>query len=101
MQAILYIPYHAPQPVVIDGLVLPNAATELVKVHEQVSMLLNCAPALVDVLASAPGYIAYSIFDHDGQINHTAMEALTELTGVSFGENEDSILRGSVLVVQS
>ena len=101
MQAVLYAPQQAPQTVAVDGIALPDLVTGLVQVPKQVPGLLGCAPMLVDVLASAPDYIAYSVFDHDGQVNHAAMEALAKLTGVSFGENEDSILRGAVLLIQA
>ncbi|RZK44307.1 MAG: hypothetical protein EOO61_04310 [Hymenobacter sp.] len=101
MQAVLYAPQQTPQTVSIDGMALPDPATGLVRVPEQVPRLLDCAPTLVDVLASAPNYIVYAVFDHDGQVNHAAMEALTKLTGASFGENEDSILRGAVLIIQA
>ena len=101
MQAVLYTPQQTPQTVPIDGMTLPDPETRLVQVPEQVHVILNCAPALVDVLSSAPNYIAYAVFDHEGQVNHAAMKALAKLTGVSFGEDEDSFLRGAVLVIQA
>lgn len=62
--------------------------------------LLHCAPELVDVLASGQGYVAYSVFDCEGEVNPEAMAALGALTGVSFDAgNEDELLRGPVLVV--
>ena len=99
MHAILYIPQQQPQSIDNNGLVLPDPISRLVATPERVSQLLGCAPALVDVLASGSNYVAYSIFDCEGQINQNAMEALSDLTGVKFGNNEDEILRGAVLVV--
>ena len=64
--------------------------------------LLHCAPELVDVLASGQGYIVYSIFDCEGEMNPEAMTIVGTLTGESFNaENEDEVLRGPVLVVMA
>ena len=52
------------------------------------------------MLASGQGYIVYSIFDCEGEINPEAMAAVGAVTGMSFDiENEDEVLRGPVLVV--
>ncbi|WP_162549833.1 hypothetical protein [Hymenobacter nivis] len=100
MYATLYVPQQPPQLITTQGLVLPDAITKLVSIPERVPLLLNCAPGLVDILASDTGYVAYSIFDHEGQINHSAMVALSELTGVRFGYDEDETLCGTILIVQ-
>jgi hypothetical protein len=62
--------------------------------------LLRCSPGLVDVLANGPGYIVYSVFDCEDEINPAAMEVVGKLVGHAFDAgNEDEILRGPVLVV--
>ena len=67
----------------------------------RVADFLGCAPQLVDVLASGPDYVAYSIFDCEGRINTAAMQAVGELAGITFdAENDDEVLRGAVLVVR-
>jgi hypothetical protein len=100
MNATLYQPQRPPQSVSIDGLATPDQAGKYVPVLEQVSVLLNCAPELVDVLASGPGYVAYSVFDSEGEVNREAMAAVAAVSGVSFDlEDEDAILCGAVLVV--
>jgi len=62
---------------------------------------IECIPGLVDVLVSSPDYVAYSIFDCEGLANDAAMAALTQLTGVKFGDDEDEILRGTVLLIEA
>lgn len=79
---------------------MPNPATGLVGVPESVPVLLGCTPALVDILASGPTYVAYSIYDAEGETNPAAMEAVAKVSGFSFDlDDEDAILRGPVLVV--
>ena len=102
MHATLYPPQHPPYTVPVDGLSMPEPATGLARVPQQVHVLLDCAPELVDVLASGPGYVAYSIFDCEGPINHAAMAAVAEVSGVAFdAADEDAILCGVVLVVRN
>ena len=84
MNATLYLPQQQPQSVSPDGLTLPNPTTGLVGVPAVVPELIGCAPELVDVLASGPGYVAYSVFDCEGEVNPAAMEAVAQLSGVSF-----------------
>ena len=65
-----------------------------------VPTLLGCVSELVDVLACGPSYVAYSIFDCEGEVNPAAMEAVAKASGVSFDlDDEDAILCGAVLVV--
>ena len=62
--------------------------------------LLDCAPELVDILANGPGYVIYTVFDHEGPKNLEAMRVVAELTGTPFSpEDDDEVLRGPVLVV--
>ncbi|GAB3879718.1 hypothetical protein GCM10028824_43650 [Hymenobacter segetis] len=78
----------------------PGLTPEFQGAADLVPGLLRCSPKLVDVLANGPGYIVYSVFDCEDEINPAAMEVVGKLTGQSFDiENEDEILRGPVLVV--
>ena len=100
MNATIYLPQQPPQAVSIEGLIVPNPTTGLVGVPASVPVLLGCMPELVDVLAAGPGYVAYSIFDSEGEVNPVAMEAVEAVSGVSFDlEDEDAVLRGPVLVL--
>ena len=100
MTALLFLPQLPPQAVSIEGLRLPEAKSGLAAVPEPVPILLGCAPGLVDVLASGLDYVAYSVFDCEGQANPTAMEAVAKVSGVSFDiDDEDALLRGPVLIV--
>ena len=101
MKATLYLPQRPPQSVSTEGLGLPNPDTGFASVSNQVPLLLGCDPKLVDVLACAPNYVAYSVFDYEGgQPNNEAMLALAALTGYSFNtDDEDTILLGPILVV--
>lgn len=102
MRATLYNPQLDPAQVDSNGLSLPDKATGLANIPEQVAVMLDCSPDLVDVLACGPHYVAYSIFDSEQNINLSAMQALTELTGTVFEtDDEDHVLRGPVLVVQA
>jgi hypothetical protein len=101
MNAILYLPHQLPQLISIEGLCMPDPETGFARVPEQVSDLLGCAPELVDVLACGPGYVAYSVFDCEGDANPAAMAAVEAVSGVAFdAEDEDSVLCGAVLVIQ-
>ncbi len=102
MNATLYLPQQPPRAVPADGLCMPNPKTGSARVPEQVPALLSCAPGLVDVLACGPEYVAYSVFDCDGETNRAAMAAVAAVSGVAFElDDEDSVLCGAVLVVQS
>ena len=68
----------------------------------QAAFLLGCATGLVDVLATGKEYIVYSIFDAEGEVNDVAMQAVAELTGISFdASNEDEVLYGPVLIIKA
>ena len=100
MHATLYLLQQLPQAVPVEGLSMPDPATGFARVPERVPVLLDCAPELVDVLASGPGYVAYSVFDCEGPVNEAAMAAVAEVSGVTFdAEDEDAVLCGAVLVV--
>ena len=100
MTATLYLPSQPPQLVSIEGLTMPDPATGFARVPDQVPGLLGCAPRLVDVLASGPEYVAYSVFDSEEEANPAAMAAVAAVSGVAFdSEDEDAVLRGAVLLV--
>ncbi|MGI4736152.1 MAG: hypothetical protein ACRYG7_13455 [Janthinobacterium lividum] len=100
MRAILYQPGQPPQSVSVAGFVLPNETTGFVDEASRVATVLDCAPGLVDVLASGRDYVAFSVFDHEGEPNPDAMEALSDLTGTKFDiDEEDDLLRGPILFV--
>lgn len=100
--ATLYLPQQAPRLVPAYELDSVDGVAVFSKIPSQVPVLLDCRPEVVDILASGPHYVAYSIFDFEGSTNLLAMEALTVLSGVSFSMNEeDTILCGPILIVQS
>lgn len=75
--------------------------TPFADVPPQASMLLGCAPNLVDVFANGEGYVVYTIFDCEEPANPTATQAVADLTRINFDvTNEDELLRGPVLIVQ-
>jgi len=97
----LYLPQKPPQAVPVEGLCMPDRETGFARVPGKVPELLSCAPELVDVLASGPNYVAYSVFDCEDDMNPAAMAAVTEVSGVSFDlSDEDAVLCGAVLVVR-
>jgi len=100
MNATLYLPNHNPQPVSVEGLILPDPATGFATVPEQVSVLMGCTRDLVDVLVSRPGYVAYSVFDCEEPVNEAVIAAVAEVSGVEFDPgDEDAVLCGPVLVI--
>jgi hypothetical protein len=101
MTATLYVPNQPLQLVATNGLSLPTTAV-YASVSDAVAEHLGCANNLVDVLACGPGYVAYSIFDYEGDINHPAMVALSNIAGYPFNAgDEEQALRGPVLVVMA
>jgi hypothetical protein len=81
---------------------MPDASTRFVKVPERVSAVLGCVPELVDVLATGPDYVAFSIFDSEDSVNLPAMAAMSDVSGSAFSEDdEDTVLRGPILVVKA
>jgi len=101
MTATLYQPGQPPQPLPAELFTLPDASGRA-KVTQAVADALGCHVGLVDVLASGPGYVAYSIFDCEEEINESAMIRLINLTEVAVDLEEDNdILRGNVLIVSN
>lgn len=97
MTAILYEPGHAARKIPAEDL----NPVDFTKAQKGAADLLQCPPAQIDVLASGLGYMAFSVFDHEGEINLEAMRVLTQLTGISFNvDEEDEVLRGPILIVR-
>ncbi len=96
MDVTLYLPGVIPLP-------LDDALFTFLPTQDQIghaATLLECLPSLVDVLASGPDYVIYTVFDSDGEINEPAMWVSWNLTGILFTtQDEDLTLRGPVLVV--
>jgi hypothetical protein len=98
--ATLYQPGQPPQPLPADQFSLSDAAGRA-QVTQAVADALGCAVGLVDVLASGPDYVAYSIFDSEGEVNMEAMKELERLTSYLFEpDNEDEILKGNMLIIK-
>jgi hypothetical protein len=99
MTATLY--FAGESPVTADKLRGPKIISGFASVPGQVPALLGCVPALVDVLATGHDYVVYSVFDSEGAVNISAMDAVSKLTGMSLNpDDEDMLLRGPVLVVR-
>jgi hypothetical protein len=102
MTATLYMPGQSPQVISLEGLSMPDASTRFVKVPERVPAVLGCVPELVDVLATGPDYVAFSVFDSEDSVNLPAMAAMSDVSGIAFSEDdEDTVLRGAVLVIKA
>ena len=101
LHATLYLPHQPPRVVPSEELVLPDPATGFASVPPVVFTLLGCASSQVDVLACAPHYVVYTIFDSEKEANPEATQAVSELMGFNFNtNNEDELLRGPVLLVK-
>ena len=101
MTATLYQPGQPPQPLPADQFPLPDASGRA-QVTQAVADALGCAVELVDVLASEPGYVAYSIFDCEGEVNESAMTVLADFASIKFDlKEEDEILKGSILLLSN
>jgi hypothetical protein len=101
MLATLYIPGQSPQPVPVDGLSLPSSSTGYAYVTDREAELLGCTRGLVDVMDCGPDYVAYTIFDYEGDdVNLAATQALSKVSTHDFDLNdEEGYLRGPVLLV--
>jgi hypothetical protein len=103
IKATLYVPQQPPREISADELGLQSEMLDLqrIPIPRQVSVLLECAPGLVDVLDDGLNYVAYSVFDHEGHINTAAMDAVGALSpGVYDIEDEDALLRGPILLIK-
>ena len=99
MNITLYKPPEAPQQM------LPfENAESLVKGSnlpmERIAELMGCGSGMIDVQASGPNYVIYTIFDYDGPVNLLGMAEVARLSGVPLDpEEEDEQLCGPILVV--
>lgn len=101
MTATLYDPNQLPANIATDGLGLADFIKGYIHGGGIVAKLLRTAPELVDILASGPGYMVFSVFDHAGEANPAAMRVVASLTGMELDpDNEDEVLRGPILVIQ-
>ena len=99
MNATLYLPKSSPLKVSSEGLTTLGALG-FARVPEQVPELLGCSPELVDILASGASYVAYSVFDSEGEANHQGMAAVAKASGITFDKmDEDTTVRGAILLV--
>lgn len=79
---------------------MPDPKTALAQIPDQVAALLGCSSGLVDILASGPEYVAYSVFDSEGEANPAAMAAVAAVSGEAFDlDDEDALLYGAVLII--
>lgn len=100
MKATLYAPGKLPRELSPAGFELPDPATGFARVTERVAQELGCANSLVDVLDSAAEYVAYSIFDCEGQENREAFRALTTLSKHPYDSSDpDHTLFGPILLI--
>ena len=100
LHATLYLPEHAPRPIHFDDLHAISSVNNFMHIPPDIPALLKCRPELVDVLASGPKYIIYSVFDATGKTNPEAMKMVAQLSGIILDvTNEDEILRGPVIIL--
>lgn len=96
----LYLPGAPARGIVPDGFELPDASTGFARVNSRVAEELGCNPSLIDVQASGPGFVAYTIADYEGEPNVLGMAALAEVTGFTYSlDEEDTVICGPVLTV--
>jgi hypothetical protein len=101
MTITLYRPGLAPEPITEVEFLGIEASTQVIQNTSLAARLLGCSPALVDVLANGTGYLIYSVFDYEGDVNTAAMIAFTELTGIGVNaDDDDEVLQGPVLFIQ-
>lgn len=100
MNVTLYSPNQQPCDSNPEGFTLPDT-NGFAQVPVQAARLLMCTLELVDVLASSPDYVVYTIFDNEGLANPEATQAVGILIGHSFDTNsKDELLRGPVVIVK-
>jgi hypothetical protein len=100
MVATLYLPQHSQQVTSTEGLKLPAPPNYYAFVTEKVAALLGCTQEQVDVLDSGADYVAYSIFDSEGELNPEASLALATVSSNSFNlADEGRYLRGPILIL--
>ncbi|QKG52256.1 hypothetical protein [Hymenobacter sp. BRD67] len=100
MKVIFYAPGQPPRDISPDGFELPSTPTGFARVTSRVVEELGCPPHLIDVQACGPGFVAYTIADHEGEPNELGMLALAKATGYTYSvEDDDTVICGPVLIV--
>lgn len=99
MTVVLYRPDQHPLTVESAGFITHSKSGEIVQDTARAAELLDCDPGLVDVLACGSGYLIYSVFDYEGEVNEGATAVFSEITGIVLSSADDEVLRGPVLVV--
>lgn len=102
MTTTLYRPDARPQSLPASIFLMQPGSSQVVQDAARAAELLGCAPGLVDVLACGNGYLVYSVFDDEGEVNPAAMAAVAEVSGIGLDPtNEDEVLRGPVLIIRA
>jgi len=99
MTVTLYQPGQQPQVVGAGGFIIHPESGEIVQNAARAAELLGCVIGSVDVLACGSGYLIYSVFDYEGDVNADAMTAFSKITGVVLSSADDEVLQGPILVV--
>jgi hypothetical protein len=100
MKVTLYEPGLQPADILADGFVVQAEDGRIKQDAARAAELLGCAPGMADVLACGSGYLVYSVFDYEGEVNPAAMAVVAELSGMELDPlNEDEVLQGPVLVI--
>lgn len=99
MNVTLYLPGEAsPIRIDADGFTLSTTSHQITRV----SKALDCSPGLVDVLATGPAYVIYTVFDSEAEVNYAGMIVTGQYTSMEFDpDDDDQVLRGPVLVVSA
>ena len=103
MTVTLYTPGESPRLLTPEGFSLPDADSGLAHISSRIAEELGCTINLVDVLDSGPGYCAYSIFDSEAEVNNEArlsLKAVSRYPAAWDSDDEESIIRGPILIVQ-
>jgi len=101
MVVTLYTPGQPPKDISPDGFSLPNPASGFAQVTTQVALELGCAEFLVDVLDCGPDFVAYTIFDYEGEVNHEGTLAVQRHSKhpTLYGSDDDATICGPLLLV--
>lgn len=73
MVAVLYKSGEVPKVLGNEEFTLPNQETGFAKVSEPVALALGCTISAVDILDCGPDFVAYSIFDYEGDPSENGM----------------------------
>lgn len=101
MTITLYQPSGAPQQMpYFEGAENLVRNGEVSQAMRRVAELMNCPVSLIDVQASGPKYVVFSVFDYEGPTNLIGMAEVARLSGVPLDPKEEyHQLCGPILVV--